>query len=69
MGKAHDPDVTPIPSPQPTVILLIFYDYPTIPPGIFDDFLAIPYLAKDVKTRTFLDLIRGIPTTSTSNMR
>ena len=71
MGKAHDPDVVPGSSLQHKVILMLFYDYPTVPEGIFDDFLAIPYLEKDVKTRTFTDLIAPTPTTSnlTTDMR
>ncbi len=40
----------------------MFYDGPTPPDGIFDDFLAIPALTQDVATRSFFDLIN-----STSN--
>ncbi len=40
----------------------MFYDDPTPPDGIFDDFLAIPALVQDVTTRSFFDLIN-----STSN--
>ena len=64
---AHD--VVPVLSPQPGVSLLLFYDYPTPPAGIFDDFLAIPYFTKDVKTRTFLDLIGVAPSNATSGTR
>ncbi|KIM38915.1 hypothetical protein M413DRAFT_239222 [Hebeloma cylindrosporum] len=42
--------------------LSLFYDGPTPPPGIFDDFLAIPSVAKDVSTRSFLSLIQGFNT-------
>ncbi|TFY66031.1 hypothetical protein EVG20_g5068 [Dentipellis fragilis] len=39
--------------------LLIFYDAPTPPAGIFDGFLAIPGAnASSVSTRTFLDMVR-----------
>ncbi|KAJ7100922.1 FAD-binding domain-containing protein [Mycena belliarum] len=37
----------------------MFYDGPTPPPGLFDDFLAIPNLVKDVSTRTFLSLVQS----------
>ncbi|PIL28886.1 hypothetical protein GSI_08932 [Ganoderma sinense ZZ0214-1] len=53
----------------PGVSLLLFYDYPTAPAGIFDDFLAIPYFTKDVKTRTFLDLVGAAPSNATSGTR
>ncbi|KAK0199347.1 FAD-binding domain-containing protein [Desarmillaria ectypa] len=33
----------------------MFYDGPTPPDGIFDDFLAIPAVAQDVTTRSFFD--------------
>ncbi|KAK0229777.1 FAD-binding domain-containing protein [Armillaria nabsnona] len=46
----------------------IFYDGPTPPDGIFDDFLAIPALALDVTTRSFFDLINGtVPIVDASN--
>ena len=35
---------------QPQAALSLFYDVPTPPPGIFDAFLTIPYLTKDVST-------------------
>ncbi|KAK0184492.1 FAD dependent oxidoreductase [Armillaria mellea] len=37
----------------------IFYDGPTPPDGIFDDFLAIPALAQDLTTRSYFDLINS----------
>ncbi len=37
----------------------MFYDGPTPPDGIFDDFLAIPALTKDIATRSFFDLINS----------
>ncbi|KAL5523069.1 hypothetical protein ACEPAF_1336 [Sanghuangporus sanghuang] len=37
--------------------VIIFYDRPTPPPGLFDAFLSIPPLTSDVKTRTFIDFI------------
>ncbi|KAH9054940.1 FAD dependent oxidoreductase [Lactarius vividus] len=38
---------------------LVFYNGPTPPPGIFDDFLAIPANQSDVKTRSFVDLFNS----------
>lgn len=47
----------------------MFYDGPTPPAGIFDDFLAIPYFTKDVKTRPFLDLVLAAPANATGGLR
>ncbi|KAK0499150.1 FAD dependent oxidoreductase [Armillaria luteobubalina] len=44
-------------SGQVSLSSMIFYDGPTPPDGIFDDFLAIPASAKDITTRSFLDLV------------
>ena len=46
---------------QPQIDILIFYDAPTPPPGIFDTFLAIPYIQKDVSTRSYLSLVQSVP--------
>ncbi|KAI0819872.1 FAD-binding domain-containing protein [Trametes gibbosa] len=46
---------------EPGLSLLLFYDAPTVPAGIFDDYLAIPHFTKDVKTREFLDLVQSFP--------
>ncbi|OSD00999.1 FAD-binding domain-containing protein [Trametes coccinea BRFM310] len=54
---------------EPGVSLLLFYDYPTPPDGIFDDFLAIPHFTKDVKTRTLLDLVKSAPANATGGQR
>ncbi|RPD60650.1 FAD-binding domain-containing protein [Lentinus tigrinus ALCF2SS1-7] len=54
---------------EPGVSLLLFYDYPTPPDGIFDDFLAIPHLTEDVKTRSFLDLVSAAPSDATAGSR
>ena len=47
----------------------MFYDAPTPPDGIFDDFLAIPYFTKNVKTRTFSDLVLASPANATGGQR
>ncbi|KAJ7064553.1 FAD dependent oxidoreductase [Mycena amicta] len=48
---------------------IMFYDGPTPPAGIFDDFLAIPHFSQDVETRSFLDLVTSVPGTATSGAR
>ncbi|KAI0260018.1 hypothetical protein BC834DRAFT_589028 [Gloeopeniophorella convolvens] len=37
--------------------IFIFYDAPTPPAGLFDDFLAIPAVSNDVSTRTYADFV------------
>ncbi|THG96512.1 hypothetical protein EW026_g5333 [Hermanssonia centrifuga] len=54
---------------EPGVSQLIFYDAPTPPAGIFDDFLAIPFFTKDISTRSFLSLVQSSPANATSNTR
>ncbi|KAF6762009.1 FAD-binding domain-containing protein [Ephemerocybe angulata] len=54
---------------QPGISLLIFYDWPTQPEGIFDEFLAIPHFTKDVKTRSFLSLVTSSPVQVTTGLR
>ncbi|KAG7445406.1 FAD-binding domain-containing protein [Guyanagaster necrorhizus] len=39
---------------------MMFYDGPTPPGGIFDDFLALPSLSKDIKSRSFYDFIMSL---------
>ncbi|KAK0479228.1 hypothetical protein IW261DRAFT_168031 [Armillaria novae-zelandiae] len=46
-------------SGQVLLAILMFYDGPTPPDGIFDDFLAIPALAQDVTTRSYFDLFNS----------
>ncbi|KAJ7057508.1 FAD dependent oxidoreductase [Mycena amicta] len=48
---------------------IMFYDGPTPPAGIFDDFLAIPHFTQDVDTRSFLELVTSVPGTATSGAR
>ncbi|KAF4610652.1 hypothetical protein D9613_006783 [Agrocybe pediades] len=54
---------------QPGIVLILFYDGPTPPAGIFDDFLAIPHFTSDVKTRSFLSLVQASPAELTSGAR
>ncbi|KDR67962.1 hypothetical protein GALMADRAFT_79271 [Galerina marginata CBS 339.88] len=54
---------------SPGISQLLFYDGPTPPAGIFDDFLAIPYFTKDISTRSFLSLVQSSPANVTSGTR
>ncbi|KII86811.1 hypothetical protein PLICRDRAFT_30995 [Plicaturopsis crispa FD-325 SS-3] len=54
---------------EPGVAQLLFYDGPEPPSGIYDDFLAIPYVSKNVQTRSFLDLIQASPANITGGYR
>ena len=47
----------------------MFYNEPTPPTGLFDDFLAIPTLAKDVHTRDFASLVKSSGTNNSSGLR
>lgn len=54
---------------KPIVSALIFYNAPTPPSGIFDDFLAIPYLEMNISTRSFLSLVKLSPGDTNSGER
>ncbi|TDL27762.1 FAD-binding domain-containing protein [Rickenella mellea] len=54
---------------EPGVSQLLFYDGPNPPPGIFDDFLAIPFFTKDISTRSYLSLVQSSPSNATANTR
>ncbi|KAG1748462.1 uncharacterized protein EDB91DRAFT_1315197 [Suillus paluster] len=43
-----------------------FYDAPTYPDGIFDDFLAIPHIEEDISTRSYVSFIRALPMNDTA---
>lgn len=51
------------------VTQVLFYDAPTPPDGLFDQFMAIPYFTKDVGTMSFLDLVKLTPSNATANTR
>ena len=53
----------------PMVIQSLFYDGPTPPPGTFDQFLAIPHFMQDIGTRSFLSLVKSMPSDPTANLR
>ncbi|KAG5635080.1 hypothetical protein H0H81_012503 [Sphagnurus paluster] len=49
--------------------VLLFYDGPTPPAGIFDKFLAIPFYSKDISTRDFLSLVKASPPFTSSALQ
>ncbi|KAH8112912.1 FAD-binding domain-containing protein [Phellopilus nigrolimitatus] len=49
--------------------LNVFYDAPTPPDGIFDEFLAIEPLSKDISTRSLISLVQSAPSNATAGMR
>ncbi|KAF8295789.1 FAD-binding domain-containing protein [Clavulina sp. PMI_390] len=49
--------------------LSIFYNGPEPPAGLFDGFLAVTALSKNVKTRSFGDLVTSAPSNATANLR
>ncbi|KAF8551799.1 FAD-binding domain-containing protein [Imleria badia] len=48
---------------------VLFYDEPTPPAGIFDEFLAIPSLIQDVYTRSYLSFVRSVPQNENAGIR
>ncbi|CAE6360683.1 unnamed protein product [Rhizoctonia solani] len=54
---------------QPGVSLLMFYDGPTPPAGIFERFTSIPHFTSDVSTRSFLSLVGASPSNATYGFR
>ncbi|QRV98417.1 FAD-binding domain protein [Ceratobasidium sp. AG-Ba] len=70
----NDPKASIIPAynsiiGQPGVSLLMFYDGPTPPAGIFERFLSIPHFTSDVKTRSFTSLVQASPSDITYGTR
>ncbi|KAK7032206.1 hypothetical protein VNI00_013380 [Paramarasmius palmivorus] len=53
----------------PVFLQYLFYDAPTVLDGVFDDFLRIPFLTKDVSTRSFPSLVRATITNITTGTR
>ncbi|KAJ7183741.1 FAD-binding domain-containing protein [Mycena filopes] len=54
---------------QPLISHIMFYDGPSPPAGLFDDFLAIKALTEDVSTRSFLSLVQSTPSNATTETR
>ncbi|KAI0061079.1 FAD-binding domain-containing protein [Artomyces pyxidatus] len=46
------------------VVVLVFYDGPTPPAGIFDDLLAIPPVSNSAKTQSFYSFLTSLPSTN-----
>ena len=46
-----------------------FYDAPTAPPGIFDNFTKIASISSDLKTRSYLDLVLNSGSNTTAGLR
>ncbi|KAM6499462.1 FAD dependent oxidoreductase [Amanita muscaria] len=53
----------------PFSIVLLFYDAPTPPQGIFDDFFNILLYASDVRQRSFSNFVKSTPANITANTR
>lgn len=51
------------------MVLLVFYNKPQPPSGLFDEFLEIRSVANTVKTRDFLDFIKEPPSIYTAGQR
>ncbi|CAE6425123.1 unnamed protein product [Rhizoctonia solani] len=54
---------------QPGVSLLMFYDGPAPPSGIFERFQSIPHFTSDVKARSFTSLVQASPANATYGLR
>ncbi|KAG2039800.1 FAD-binding domain-containing protein [Suillus americanus] len=48
---------------------ILFYDAPTRPEGIFDEFLSIPHIDQDISTRSYVNLVQSLPLNLTSGLR
>ncbi|KAG1854015.1 FAD-binding domain-containing protein [Suillus subluteus] len=53
----------------PIMANILFYDGPTPPAGIFDEFLAIPAIVALVSTRRYVDLVQSLPLNATAGLR
>ena len=51
------------------VAQVFFYDAPTPPPGIFDNFTNIATISSDLKTRPYLNLISSSGVNTTADLR
>ncbi|KAJ8590357.1 FAD-binding domain-containing protein [Rhizopogon salebrosus TDB-379] len=53
----------------PGMSIILFYDAPTRPEGMFDDFLSIPHTYNDASTRPYSTLVRCFPLNAPSGFR
>ncbi|KAG1747826.1 FAD-binding domain-containing protein [Suillus paluster] len=56
-------------SGSPVLSSSLFYDAPTAPDGMFDDFLAISNIGEDISTRSFSSMIDVEPVNNTIGLR
>jgi len=54
---------------QPAISMLIFYDGPNPPAGMFDDFLSLPAASSDISTRSFVSLYESPQSNGTAGLR
>ena len=54
---------------QLLISIMMFYDAPSHPSGIFDQFLAIPSASYDVSVRSYLDLVLTEDVSISANLR
>jgi len=51
------------------IFQILFYDAPTPPTGIFDEFIAISSITRDVVTRSFSSFVQSVPGNATYGTR
>lgn len=51
------------------VLSILFYDAPTCPDGIFDEFLSIHHLDTDISTRSYISIIQFLDSDITAGLR
>jgi hypothetical protein len=56
--RRRESELTP-PTQQITTVIFLFYDAPTRPVGVFDDFLAIQPAQGNVSTLSYFDYVVG----------
>ncbi|KAG9084980.1 hypothetical protein FS749_004777 [Ceratobasidium sp. UAMH 11750] len=54
---------------EPGISLLMFYDGPTPPAGIFERFMTIPHFTSDVSARSLSSLVKASPANATYGTR
>lgn len=52
-----------------SINLGVFYDSPTPPPGTFQNFTNVLSISRDLKTRSYLDMILSSSSNSTAGLR
>jgi len=72
--SAQDPKAAILPSYMSiagdlSINLGVFYDGPTPPPSTFQNFTNILSISRDLKTRSYLDMILSSSSNSTAGLR